>query len=203
MNTLKHNTLSPNSGPAAGTAPGSSEETLRLIAQLPAPEGLAERVQAGLRAASLSASNPVRARILHWPVALQLDNAWMRSDWMRSDWMRSAWMRSAAAAAIVFVVAGGGWGIYSRVAPAPQARGIALPHVAAPGGFSGAGAMRTPQTLNGPTVVHPAVVHPAPAPQAAKPAARAAAKSNQAALHRDKSAAANKTAAQPNAPAAK
>ena len=195
MNTLKHNTLSPNSGPAAGTAPGSSEETLRLIAQLPAPEGLAERVQAGLRAASLSASNPVRTRILHWPVALQLDNAWMRSDWMRS-----AWMRSAAAAAIVFVVAGGGWGIYSRVAPAPQARGIALPHVAAPGGFSGAGAMRTPQTLNGPTVAHPAVVRPAP--QATKPAAKAAAKSNQASP-RARSTTAKKAAAQPNVPALK
>ena len=193
MNTLNHSTLPPNSGPAAGIASGSAEETLRLIARLPAPEGLAERVQAGLHAASLSASSPVRARILDWPVALQLDHAWMRS----------AWMRAAAAAAIVFVVAGGGWGIYSRVAPVPQTRGIALPHVATPGGFSGAGAMRTPQTLNGPTVARPAVVHPAPAPQTTKSGARAAAKSNPAALHRNKSVAANKVAARPNAPAAK
>jgi hypothetical protein len=181
MNTLKHNTLLQSSGssPAAGPA----EETLRLIARLPAPEGLAERVQAGLRAASLSASNPGRARILHWPAALQLDNAWMRS----------AWMRGAAAAAIVFVVAGGGWGIYSRVAPVPQTRGIVLPHVATPGGFSGAGAMRTPQMLNGPTVVHPA-----PASQAGKSAAKSAPASSRA-----KSAAAKKAAAQPNVPALK
>ncbi|MGA2809205.1 MAG: hypothetical protein ABSE87_13820 [Terracidiphilus sp.] len=176
MNILKHNTLPPNSGPSAGIASSSAEETLRLIARLPAPDGLAERVQAGLRAASLSASNPVRARILHWPVALQLDHAWMRG---------------AAAAAIVFVVAGGGWGIYSRVAPVPQIKGIALPHVAAPGGFAGAGAMRTPQTLNGPAVVHPA-------PQASKSAAKAAPASSRA-----KSAAAKKAAAQTNVPALK
>jgi hypothetical protein len=189
MNTLKHSTLPPNSD----SAPGPAEETLRLIAQLPAPEGLAERVQAGLRTASLTASNPARARILHWPTALQLDHAWMRS----------AWMRGAAAAAIVFVVAGGGWGIYSRVAPVQQTRGIALPHVAAPGGFAGAGAMRTPQTLNGPTVAHPAVVRPAPVQQGTKSVARAAAKSSHAALHRNKSVAANKVAARPTAPAAK
>jgi len=196
MNTLKHNnnTLLPGSGssPAADAAHGRAEETLRLIANLPAPEGLAERVQAGLRAASLSASNPVRAKILHWPVALRLDHGWMRG---------------AAAAAIVFAVAGGGWGIYSRVAPAPrtpQTRGIALPRVAAPGGFGGAGAMRTPQTLNGPTVVQPATAHSAtPAPQAAKPAAKGAAKSNQAQLHRNKSVATNKTVVQPTTPSAK
>jgi hypothetical protein len=178
MNTLKHSTLPPNSD----SAPGPAEETLRLIAQLPAPEGLAERVQAGLRTASLTASNPARARILHWPTALQLDHAWMRS----------AWMRGAAAAAIVFVVAGGGWGIYSRVAPVQQTRGIALPHVAAPGGFAGAGAMRTPQTLNGPLVAHPATAEQ-PEKLVATPQKP----------HRGKSTRAKKAAAQPVAPLAK
>jgi hypothetical protein len=195
MNTLKHNNpLLPSSGssPAADAGAGSAEETLRLLANLPAPDGLAERVQAGLRAASLAAPNPVRAKILHWPAALRLDHAWMRG---------------AAAAAIVFAVAGGGWGIYSRVAPAPrtpQTRGIALPRVATPGGFSGAGAMRTPQTLNGPTVVHPATARPAtPAPQANKPATKAAAKSNQEQFHRNKSVATNKASVQPTTPSAK
>ena len=85
-------------------------------------------------------TSPRRGRVLLWPAALRMD---------------SNWMRSAAAAAIVFVVAGGGWGIYSWVQPQP-ARVIAQPpHVAAPGGFSSAGAMRTPNTLNGPVLAHP------------------------------------------------
>ncbi|MGB7546973.1 MAG: hypothetical protein WBM14_04420, partial [Terracidiphilus sp.] len=63
--------------------------------------------------------------------------------------------RGAAAAAIVFVVAGGGWGVYSRVQPAQATKVIAMPRVAAPSGFSSAGAMRTPQTLNGPVLAHP------------------------------------------------
>ena len=40
----------------------SAEETLQLIARLPAPEGLEDRVQAGLKTA------PAHGRILHWPV---------------------------------------------------------------------------------------------------------------------------------------
>jgi hypothetical protein len=66
-------------------------------------------------------------------------------------------MRGAAAAAIVFVVAGGGWGIYSRVQPSPAAKVIVMPaRSGAASGFSNAGAMRTPQTLNGPVLTHPA-----------------------------------------------
>jgi hypothetical protein len=114
----------------------TGETTLRLIAQLPAPRGLEDRVKAELRAA------PRRARVLSWPAAL------------RSD---SPWMRSAAAAAIVFVVAGGGWGVYSRVQQPQPARVIVMPpRVAAPGGFSSAAAIRTPNTLNGPVVANPA-----------------------------------------------
>ncbi len=128
-------------------APGSAEETLRLIAGLSPPQGLEERVHTALL------TSPRRGRVLLWPAALRMD---------------SNWMRSAAAAAIVFVVAGGGWGIYSWVQPQP-ARVIAQPpHVAAPGGFSSAGAMRTPNTLNGPVLAHPVTA----AKKQAKPAAQ-------------------------------
>ena len=141
---------------------GNYEETLRLIAQLSAPEGLEERVQAGLRTATSKDSG--RARILHWPMALRLENAWMQNL-----------ARAAAAAAIVTVVVGGGWGISSRFQPAQPSSAVAVPPHSAgqsgqigQGGFSGAGAMRTPQTLNGPVVAHPATV----APQTAKPAVK-------------------------------
>jgi hypothetical protein len=112
---------------------GVAEETLRLIAHLPVPQGLEDRVHAALL------SSPRRGRVLSWPAMPRLE---------------SNWMRSAAAAAIVFVVAGGGWGIYSHVQQ-PQAKVIVMPmHVAPQGGFSSAGAMRTPNTLNGPVLAH-------------------------------------------------
>ena len=82
-------------------------------------------------------------------MALRLDNAWMQSSLARM----------AAAAAIVAVVVGGGWGVISRVQPVQPARAITIPpRVSAPGSFSSAGAMRTPQTLNGPVVAQPAAV---------------------------------------------
>jgi hypothetical protein len=135
---------------------GSYEETLRMIARLSAPEGLEERVQAGLRAAASSD----RARVLRWPVALRLENAWMQNL-----------ARVAAAAAIVAVVVGGGWGISSRVSsrfgPVQPSSAIAVPPRSGrqtgqigQGGFSSAGAMRTPQTLNGPVVAPPATATP-------------------------------------------
>jgi hypothetical protein len=133
------------------------ENTLRLIAHLSAPEGLEERVEVGLRAAPRTASG--NARILAWLEALR----------PARGWMRSSLARSAAAAAIVAVVVGGGWGVYSRVQLNQPARVIAVPQRgSAPGGFSSAGAMRTPQTLNGPMVVLPVVA----APQTAKPTAK-------------------------------
>ncbi len=116
-------------GYAKDLGAGQAEATLRLIARLPAPEGLEDRVHAGLRSA------PQRGRVLAWPRALNGD-----------------WMRAAAAAAIVCVIAGGGWGIYSRVTPG-QAGGIAVPRGS---GFSEGGAIRRPQTLQGPVVTHPA-----------------------------------------------
>lgn len=72
-------------------------------------------------------------------------------------------MRTAAAAAIVFVVVGGGWGVYSRVQHGQPARIIVLPHIPVGGGFSSAGAMRTPVTVPGPVLTHPAT------PQEAQP----------------------------------
>lgn len=126
---------------------GEFEATLRLIASLPAPEGLAERMQAGLRAATGASGS--RARVLAWPEALR----------SRNGWLQSSLARSAAAAAIAAVVAGGGWGVYSRVQPKQSNRAIIVsPRVAVPGGFSSAGAMRTPQTLNGPVAVRPVTV---------------------------------------------
>ena len=83
-------------------------------------------------------------------------------------------MRGAAAAAIVFVVAGGGWGIYIRVQQPQPARVIAMPPRVS-GGFSNAGAMRTPNTLNGPLVAPaPAVAPQAPGKASAKNAQKAA-----------------------------
>ncbi len=118
----------------------SAEETLRLVASLPAPQGLEDRVKASLRAA------PRSGQVLSWPSVAGSGR----------DWMRGTAVRAAAAAAIVFVVAGGGWGVYSRVHPAQSSNVIAMPErVNAPGGFSNAGAMRTPQTLNGPVLAHP------------------------------------------------
>jgi hypothetical protein len=139
--------------------PCDFDETLRLIARLSPPEGLAERVQDGLR----TATAPNKARILAWPTALRLD---------------SAWMRSAAAAAIVAVVIGGSWRVYSRVQSIEPTRAITVPlHLSTQGGFSSAGAMRTPQTLNGPIVAPSIVVHPATAaPLPSKPDAKPALK---------------------------
>jgi len=135
------------------------EETLRMVAALPAPAGLEERIHAALEAA------PASPKILAWPA--------------QGGALRS-WMRGAAAAAIVGVVAGGGWAIYSRVQPAAGPKMVELPRVTGSGGFSSAGAMRTPQTLSAPAVAQPAAPQaPVEAPQsiqAKKPAHRRAAR---------------------------
>lgn len=133
MNSYSQKALTHNSNSGAGQeiTEGSAEATLRLIARLPVPKDLEDRVMAGLRAA------PRRGRVLHWPSMLHSN---------------SGWVRGAAAAAIVFVVAGGGWGIYTRVQPGQAAKVIVMPRAGAGGGFSSAGAMRLPQTVNGPVV---------------------------------------------------
>lgn len=118
-----------------------AEATLRLIAKLPAPDGLAERVQGRLKAAPVSVLE-TGAQVLQWPVR-------------RSGW--TGWARGVAAAAIVCVVAGGAWQISTHIVPGASGNAVAapvpVPSRARPaGGFSSAGAMRTPDTLNGPVL---------------------------------------------------
>ncbi len=132
--------------PLLREARGPGEDTLRLIASLPAPQGLSDRVQAELRAA------PRVGRLL-------TDRGPLRPPF---GWMYSGFLRGAAAAAIVGVVAGGGWRIYSRVQPAPSPRVEIVPAPVSPAGngFSNAGARRVPQTLDGPLLSHPIVTRP-------------------------------------------
>jgi hypothetical protein len=117
------------------------EDTLRLIANLPAPEGLADRVKAGLEAA------PESGRILMWRGPLK----------PAGGWINGSLVRGAAAAAIVSMVAGGGWRIYSHVQSAARANVIVMPSPAAPAAapFANAGARRVPETLDGPVLPHP------------------------------------------------
>lgn len=145
MNTVPKNGLSPDAhrrdfrGPES---PDAGEDTLRLIANLPAPEGLADRVKAGLRNA------PRAGRILMWRAALA----------PARGWMYTGVARGAAAAAIVCVVAGGGWRIYSHVQRAgPSANVIVMPAptAAKSAGFSNSGAIGRPDTLGGTQLKHP------------------------------------------------
>ncbi|MGA8741396.1 MAG: hypothetical protein WB561_09455 [Terracidiphilus sp.] len=118
-----------------------AEETLRLIASLPAPAGIEDRVKSSLRAA------PRQTSVISWPLS--------SANGARSS--RVSAMRAAAAAAIVFVVAGGGWEVYSHIRLAPAPTAVATPQrIDGGGGLSAAGAKRTPRTLEGPVVVTPA-----------------------------------------------
>jgi hypothetical protein len=113
----------------------TGEDTLRLIAGLAAPEGLEERVRVTLRTA------PRHGRVLAWPLALRAD---------------ATWVRASAAAAIVMIVVGGGWGVYSHIKPWQQAKAPLAPaRVGTMSGFSGASAVRSPQTLQPPVVSAP------------------------------------------------
>jgi hypothetical protein len=134
MNSNPQRSIS--SAPNSDFGPDCGEDTLRLIAGLPAPAGLEERVHKALRAA------PRSGRVLAWPARFHARTV-----------MESNWVRAAAAAAIVFVVVGGGWGVYSHVQPGPAGKVIVMPQrMPTAGGFSGAGAIRTPETLPGPKV---------------------------------------------------
>ncbi len=142
----------PHHPTAFESASSPAEESLRLIASLPAPDGLEDRVNAVLRAA------PRRGRVLAWPRAIRPE---------------SGWMRTAAAAAIVFVVAGGGWGVYTRVEHNQPAKVIVMPpRMPIAGGFSGAGAIRTPETIPGPMAPQPAKASAARPKAATKAAPR-------------------------------
>jgi hypothetical protein len=115
-----------------------AEETLRMIASLPAPAGLEDRMKAGLRAA------PQRGKVLAWP---------FRSA---GGWKQTAGMRVAAAAAIVLAVAGGGWKVFSHIQIAPVPSALVEPQLPnGAGRFSTAGAMHVPQTVEGPVVAAP------------------------------------------------
>lgn len=122
----------------APTPDSAWDATLRQIAHVPPPEGLEERVHAAVLNMA-----PRRGRILAWPVSGQPQTLWAGRNWMRA----------AAAAAIVFAVAGGGWGVYRRVEH-PAAKVVVMPAATATPsrGFSTAGAMRKPQTVKGPIV---------------------------------------------------
>jgi hypothetical protein len=158
---------------------GDAEAALRLIARLPAPDGLEDRVHAKLLAA------PRSGRVLAWPGAFAA---------------ASGWMRAAAAAAIACVVAGGGWGVYSHVQPGMTAQGTSGTHVTSQGVGQGAGqgqfstgdAVRRPQTLNGPAA--PAAV------TTVAPQHKVAAKSAAATTHGAKAKAVKKANASPVAP---
>lgn len=119
-----------------GDAVSQAEETLRVIARLPAPERLVDRVQAGLQAAP-------RRRL------------WFRLSPLGFEgWMQSGAMRGLAAACIVVLVVGGGWQMYVRVQP-PTPMAVTVPaRIGNQGGFSSAGAMRRPDTVNGPVLTH-------------------------------------------------
>ena len=158
MNTNPHNPTASESASASVSSP--AEETLRTVASLPAPDGLEDRVNATLSAVQNRDRVLGRGRVLAWPRAIRPE---------------SGWMRTAAAAAIVFVIAGGGWGVYMRVEQLNQpAKVIVMPagipgRNQAPGGFSGAGAMRTPLTLPGPAAPQPANANKPAKADAARP----------------------------------
>lgn len=123
----------------------AAEQTLRMIATLPAPAGLEDRVKAGLRSA------PKTATVIAWPFA-------SAGGASAGRWMRSAAARGSAAAAIVLAIAGGGWGVYSHIQVAPVPSAFADPQMPGTAGrFSTAGAMHVPQTVQGP-VIAPRVI---------------------------------------------
>jgi len=120
-----------------------AERSLRLIASLPAPVGIEDRVKDGLRGV------PVQTGVIGWPL----------SPPNRVGWAKVSYMRAAAAAAIVFVVAGGGWGVCKHFGAAPGPAADSVPQrIDGGGGLSAAGAKRTPKTVEGPSVAIPKTV---------------------------------------------
>jgi hypothetical protein len=157
MNTQNHRGANSTS---MGEAEYDPEVTLRLIASLPAPDGIENRVIANIRSA------PPSRRVFNWP---RLINP------------TEGWLRTAAAAAIVSVVLGGGWGVYSRIQPIST---VALPNAGTAGGFSNAGAVRVPQTIPTPVVTKPASGQPAAAEPAKKTTSRDVAGAHRQAAHK-------------------
>lgn len=139
MTTLPPNGHFPNRD--SRDSSGTGEDTLRLLAGLPAPAGLDDRLKAGLR------QSPQTGRILMWRGPLR----------PVGGWMHASAFRGAAAAAIVCAVAGGGWQMYSHLQMPPTAKVVATPSTG--NGFSTAGGVRRPETLEGPVLKHPSQVN--------------------------------------------
>jgi hypothetical protein len=103
-----------------------AEETLRLLARLPAPEGLNDRIHSRLE----MTTRPAR-------------RSFLASIW--SLWMPAQRLQFAGAALLVLAVAGSTWSVYhtsnraGNVTPVPPAG----PSTS----FGSAGAERVPQTL--------------------------------------------------------
>lgn len=127
-----------DSGQHEGLEP---DETLRLMAKMPAPEGLEERVQRRVDAEMLRGEE-------------QRHSVW-------SLWMPRRKLQFAGAAVLAAAVAGSAWSVYhgqraagnaavKQAAPAPAKS-------AAGNGFTPAGAVAVPHTL--------APIHVAPAPK--------------------------------------
>ena len=114
------------------------DESLRLLSQVELPAGLEDRLRAGLR---LAVTEPGSARILSWPT--KTGKRVVRS---------MAWRRAAAAIFLAAAILGCAWSVLwqqkSRSASIQQNHPMVRPLPA--GGFSNAGAMRTPKTLDGP-----------------------------------------------------
>jgi hypothetical protein len=105
-----------------------AEETLRLVAAMPPPEGLTDRVH---------------AQVGHHLLGVARDSTERRGFW--SLWMPVRRLQFAGAAVLVIAVAGSTWGVYHSKSGAAVVRpGGATP---ATGGFGSAGAVRVPPTL--------------------------------------------------------
>jgi len=129
-----------------------AEKTLRLLAELPPPANLTDRVH---RRLAMEEALPER-----------------RGFW--SLWMPAQRLQYAAAALLVVAVAGSTWSVYRGHPPAGVKPGAhtqaapVLPPAASAGGFGSAGAERVPPTLN-PVKVPPAPKKKPSASKTAKP----------------------------------
>jgi len=127
------------------------DETLHLLAQAEIPAGLEVRLKANLRKA---ASEPRPAKVLSWPQSGNAAIANVASS-------AFGWHRAVAAIFLAAAILGCAWSVLwqqkTRSASIEQSHPMVRPLPA--GGFSNAGAMRTPRTLEGPMAgpeAHPA-----------------------------------------------
>ena len=148
-----------NSSNASGRDAGqNAEETLRLLAELPPPAELTDRVH---------------RRIAEAQVTPERQGFW-------SLWMPVQRFQFAGAAVLVIAVAGSVWSVYHRhpqagtatqiPSSAPQ---VATPGAGAAGGFVPAGAERVPPTLKPIQVPQGKKKKPAAGHSGAKPSAKA------------------------------